>query len=383
MTLVLHIGVSKTGSSAIQYGLAQHRHALSDLGVHYAIEGAEALVERRLISSGNGALLASQLNAKGRQVEFPTREAFDEAYVSTDHPISLISSESLSAAAGERLDRLVEEVIGDREVRIIAFVRDLYGHAVSSWMQRIKRHGYAGRLEAFCAKSYGNKQGVALRTYAEVFGVERMTVIHYDSLAKPVFHAFLDALGTPSANMDPPPRINRSLSKAEVEVLIACNRLHRNRADLSTRISDHLIAKHPDRPTDTVRSAVAARTLTSRFGTDVAWINDTFFAGRPVVQIGEGARATPATAPMREEVWADCVEAVGRRLASVEAQNSKYKEALSGLEVLREERARLRAEIMRLEQQSWVSRLKTDIARLRRPRRRGSAPAAGPIAPSD
>lgn len=383
MTLVLHIGVSKTGSSAIQYGLAQHRHALSDLGVHYEVEGADALVERRLISSGNGGLLASQLNAKGRVAELPTRVAFDQTYISPSHPISLISSESLSAADPDRLMRLLDEVIGDREVRIIAFVRDLYGHAVSSWMQRIKRHGYAGRFEAFCAKSYGNKQGVALRTYAEVFGAERMRVIHYDSLPKTVFHAFLDAIGAPSEGMEAPPRINRSLSKAEVEVLIACNRIHRNRVDLSARISDHLIAKHPDRTTDTVRSAVAARTLVSRFGADVAWINDTFFAGQPVVAIGEGARASPATAALREEVWGDAIEALGGRLASVEAQNRKYKEAVNGVERLKEERALLRAELSRLERQTWVGRLKTDIVRLTRRRRPGPTPVAAPAAASD
>jgi len=360
MTIVLHIGVSKTGSSAIQYGLARYQETLEARGLHYALDGAEALVERRLIASGNGSELAKQLNPRPDAPMQLTAVQFDREFVSDTCPISLISCESLSAAQPGPLARFRDEVIGVREVRVVAFVRDLYGHAVSSWMQRIKRHGYTGLFQHFCAKPYNNKQCSALRTYAEAFGPERMSVIHYGGLRESPFKALLRTLGVPADDLQDPPRINRSLSAAEVEVLIACNALHKNRGELSARISDHLIYKHPDRPTDSVRSPAAARILAERFGDDVDWVNRTFFPEGQDLAIGQGGSAPPATADDRQEVWADAVEVLGGRLVAVEAQNRKLRTAIEGFEV---DRARLRAELAQLKDRTLLEHLRLDLAR--------------------
>lgn len=376
MTIVLHIGVSKTGSSAIQYALAAHQAALSERGVHYPLDDPEAVTQGRLISSGNGALLVRRLNPKRGVTESSERLDFIQAYVSDRHRISLVSSEGLSSAEPELLERFRRETIGDRDVRIVAFVRDLFGHAVSSWMQRIKRHGYTGRFEGFCAKSYGAKPCAALRTYAEVFGPERMTVIHYDSLKESVFHALMRALDTPADDLEAPPRINRSLSQAEAEVLIACNQVHKDMAQLSARISDHLIYKHPERDSEPVVSPRAARVLSDLFQAEVDWVNQTFFSGRPVVQIG-GPAGVAADPTPHEEIWADALEAVGRRLASVEAQNRLMQTQIDAIPMLQAEKQALRDQIAQLKAQSWFEKLKLDIAR----RARGRRPAVA--APQD
>lgn len=363
MTIVLHIGVSKTGSSAIQFGLAQHQRALGERGLHYALDNAEMLVDRRLVASGNGAELAQWLKSPPDGHFGLTAAAFDREFVSEAHPLSLVSCETLSAARTDLLARFRDEIVGERPIRIVAFVRDLYGHAMSSWMQRIKRHGYTGQFPHFCAKAYGNKQCAALRTYAEVFGPERMSVIHYGRLRRSPFHAMLRALDLPSDDLQDPPRLNRSLTAAEAQILIACNALHRNQGELSARISDHLIHKHPDRPTHSMRSAGAARTLGERFSGDIDWVNRTFFPTGPGLAVGEGAAAAPATPEEREEVWADAVEALGRRLVSTEAQNRKLRTAIQAFEPIEADRAALREALDKLRSQSWLERLKLDLAR--------------------
>jgi hypothetical protein len=357
MTIVLHIGVSKTGSSAIQYALAKYQSELSALGVHYGLKNRDAVLQGRLVTSGNGAPLVLRLDPRrGKSAESEQLD-FESAYITPDHPVSLISSEGLSSADPELLAQFRRETIGDRDVRIIAFVRDLYGHAASSWMQRIKRHGYTGRFERFCRKSYGAKPCKALRTYAEVFGPERITVIHYDSVRGKVFQALLQALDLPAEGMDAPPHINRSLSQAEVEVLIACNTVHKDLAQLSARISDHLIYKHPDRPSHPVFSPAAAAVLEERFRPDVDWVNATFFAGAEVLKIGGPAEAeADADLTPHEEIWGDAMEAVAKRLTSVEAQNR-----------------RLIGEVDRLKAQSWTDLLKLDLTRRFRRSSNGAA----------
>lgn len=363
MTIVLHIGISKTGSSAIQYALAQHREALEARGLHYAVDGAVALAEKRLITSGNGALLARRLDPR-RGVE-PASEAldFDDAFVSPRQPISLVSSEGLSSADPELLARFNTEVIAGREVRIVAFVRDLYGHALAAWMQRIKRHGYTGRFEHFCAKTYDIKKLISLDAYAAVFGRERMQVIHYDSVKGSVFHALLSALGVPGEDLAAPPKVNRSLTRAETEVLIACNQIHKGMQGLSARISDHLIYKHPDRPTDEVRSERAEAMLGERFQADIDGINQRFFDGRAVLRVGGPKPSQAAPVEDREDVWADAVEALGQRLISVEAERRALQPSLDTIPELMAQRDALREEVARLKGQSAFDRLKVDLAR--------------------
>ena len=371
MTIVLHIGVSKTGSSAIQYALAMHREALSRRGLHYAVEGAEELVEKRLITSGNGAHLTRRLNPRRGSSRESEALDFDRAYVSPDQAISLVSSEGLSSADPELLQRFKDEVIGGREVRIIAFVRDVYGHAVASWMQRIKRHGYTGRLEAFCAKSYDNKQHQALRTYEAVFGRDRISVLHYDSVQDGVFHAFMGALGIEAADLAAPPKVNRSLTRAEVEVLIACNHIHKGMQGLSARISDHLIYKHPDRRAHGFGSARAAAILSERFQGEVDWINQAYFDGRPVLTTGRPVE-TPGEEPGPEEIWADAVEALGRRLISVEAHNRTLQATVDTIPDLVRQRDLLREELARLRKADVTETLKLALARAVRRARRGA-----------
>src|SRR5580692_10729513 len=58
-TVYFHIGAAKTGTSAIQVGLARNRDALAKHGVIYPKSRSDALAVQGLITSGNGELLYS------------------------------------------------------------------------------------------------------------------------------------------------------------------------------------------------------------------------------------------------------------------------------------------------------------------------------------
>lgn len=325
--VVLHIGISKTGSSAIQFGLAKHHAALAACGVHYAAANADEVVESHKISSGNGGPLAKLLmGANAAEGAFAAYDAaaFEDAFVAPELPVALISSEGLANADAQALADFRRRVLGERPVRIIAFVRDIYEHAVSSWMQRIKRHGYTDDFLQFCREKYSNKQCSALRVYAEVFGPSALVVVHYDPVRETVFDAFLEALGVAWRPDDQPPQINRSLSTTEVAVLRQCNAALRKRATLSQLISDHLIGKRPLKPKASIRSAKAAAYLARKFGDEIAWANETFFHDRETLKVGAAAPGDAEGEP-EGKVWLDVVEALGLEVLKVRTQNARLR----------------------------------------------------------
>lgn len=332
-TLVLHIGISKTGSTAIQQALRGRRAWLAEQGVHYALaRGEDAQADGKVIS-GNGGDLARLLdpNVAMTEADWPSRAEFEAQFLARDLRISLISSESLANADADRLLRFRDTVVGDADRRIVAFVRDLYGHARSSWMQQIKRHGYSDDFAKFCRRKYANKQCAALRRYAEVFGPEAMTVIHYDSNQHDLMAAFAGALAIDWPADEPLAPVNRSLSAQEVRILALCNRVHAEPAALSKVISDHLIGKRPDKPKAAAEDGEALALLAERFAGDVDWVNATFFGGEARLSVGGSARVAPENLEPPQEVWLDIVEGLGDEVVRLAAENAALRSKQTAL----------------------------------------------------
>lgn len=310
MTIVLHIGFTKTGSSALQYGFERNAAALARAGIHYAPGAVSALSAAGHITSGNGGPLARYLVPSKRPAgydpaAFPA--TFARIYLSSGLPTTLISSEALSLATPEMLVRFRDEVAGDRPLVVVALIRDLYGHARSAWMQGIKRHATVRSFDEFLARAERPPQVMQLRAYTEALGRETIRLLHYESVRADLFGAFLGALGATVPDIDTSlPAINRSLSPVEAEVLRACNAVHRDPA-LSRLVSDRLIERYPDRPTAAAVDPAHVARLAERYAEDLAWVNDTYFGGEPVLGIAGPARPAEADPVTTDAVWADVV----------------------------------------------------------------------------
>ena len=316
--LALHIGLPRAGSSAIQYCLAERAEALARRGVHYAVP-PRATWQPNGVSSGNGLELARYLDPRRRAPDFHEarfERGFWATYASQDHPTALVSSEFLSAAAKPMLARFRDQVVADRPVRVIAVVRDLYGHAVSTWAQMVRDQAYAKDFRTFAEGVYDNPQCRAVRAFRRAFGREAVRVIHYDALEGGLFSAFLDALGVDLPGLDEAPRVNRGLSSAELEVQLAFNRLHRSRR-LSRTIADRFVARRPEAPAGRIWRPDVVRLLEDRFADEVQQLNRAFFNGRRGLAIGgdEAADAPPPAEP-RSWILADAAQAVLTHAAS-------------------------------------------------------------------
>lgn len=306
----LHIGLPKTGSSAIQAWLREHREALSQAGVFYAPDPKEEEGPAWSITSGNAVRLGRQLSdtPEPAYADDPLGN-FVDRYVSPAHPISLVSSEHIAGALPERLPRLRDSLQG-RPIRILVFVRDLYGHAFSLWHQMIKRSGFDGSFADFVRQNYHAPQYKILDAFEGVFGREALKVVHYDSNAHRLVPAFFEAMG-----LEPPadaaaPVVNRSLTPVEAEVLADCNRLHGGSRQLARRLSDYLIYKHPERATRPAFDAEVAASIAARGAAGVQAINERYFEGRPVLSAAPPAAEAASEETTPEAVWRDLVEAL-------------------------------------------------------------------------
>lgn len=310
MTIVLHIGLPKTGSSALQYGFERNAAALKAAGVHYALGRVSTQEASAGITSGNGSPLVRYLVPAKRGGKFDVDtfpKQFNRTYVDRNCHTTLISSEALAFADGDMLRRFVDEVVRGRPLVVVAFVRDLYGHSRSSWMQGVKR---AALVRTFARHAHRVEQApqiVQLRTFAAAIGVESMRVLHYETERSDLFGALARAAGLTLPDLDTRlPTINRSLSGVEVEVLRNCNLAHRDPA-FARLVSDRLIERYPGRPSFSEVDDEVVRLFEERYAGDVAWVNDTFFGGSPTLRTGATAHASVREELAQEDVWREVV----------------------------------------------------------------------------
>jgi hypothetical protein len=222
--LILHIGMQKTGSSAIQSSLAA---APGGQGFIYPLLGdgrfnppkhTEALVK---LFSSKSAQIAEEFELAGKPMgqsndEEVIRKAAEDAgdgavILSSEGATSYLQRDDL-----EGLRRFAEQLFDD--VRIVAYIREPFGFVSANFQTRIK-----GRRLAEFTPRY-KRLRPRFEMWDEVFGRDRVQLWKYDRRAFPngdVVEDFCARLGLPklvSANA------NETLSRAAVSALYRLNR---------------------------------------------------------------------------------------------------------------------------------------------------------------
>lgn len=147
--ILVHIGMRKTGTTAMQSLLAAAREDLHTFGVRYPGTKASHHIEARsLLRRPDGRLAKSD-----RAV--PTLEAWEDlaAEARGSNARVVISSEFLSYAKAADVQRLVDDLGRDR-LRIIVGVRDLAPVAMSSWQQDLKTGMYVHSLDRWMENNF-------------------------------------------------------------------------------------------------------------------------------------------------------------------------------------------------------------------------------------
>lgn len=302
--LVLHAGMGKTGSSALQAAFVRNRQLLSASGIFYPPHASDDVARRGGVTSGNGARLRQwlaprdgQAARRGRRLQARLVEELDTPGIHT----LLYSSEFLYLALPERLDELRRHVaLHGATVQVVVYVRDVARHALSSYSQVVKRSLFTGTFTDYIDPA--TKGGYhlpldRLLAMPDLLGAENVTLLHYDSVQHDlVCHFCRQILGLDDVSaIQREWTVNRSLTSLELELMRHLNRDLGDKAQ-ARRVSDALMDLPPRGLGDPVLTARDAETLERRFAEQVDRINGQFF-GAPTLVVVDDAVPIVVDAP--------------------------------------------------------------------------------------
>lgn len=292
--LVLHMGMGKTGSSALQVAFVQNRDQLAAVRVHYPVAGSDAVAARGGVVSGNGLEILEHLAPrKGDPAEaVRALERVRNDVAGAHSGTVLYSSEFLYHAQPARLAEMRDVMSAQgATVQAVVYVRDIAGHALSSYSQVVKRALYTEPLAHFLDPDEGSYRinlRPRLQQLRSTLGAENVTILHYDSQRADLFAGFMrcvfgvtDLTGfTPAFD-----RVNRSLTRQEVEWMRYMNRGLQNKRQ-ARRVSDSMISRPPSDDSALSMTPQEVELLRGRYSEEVAWVNETFLDDAPLTVEG-------------------------------------------------------------------------------------------------
>lgn len=226
--VIIHIGVPKTGTTAVQKFLCDNRNALLGAGWLYPGNICRGFGQHDLaflLGGGYPEWATVQPRSLAELLALLRQEI-----TSVPHRQLLISSENfyLLCSPQALADCLRELGYAPGEVGIVVYLRR-QDDAVESWYnQAVKAQGYAGTLSEHAAAA-GDLWDYATRLarWAEVFGADNMSV-HCYSTGGDVRHDFLRVLGIgPADFVFSDTRENREINRdiLEFQRLLNCEPL--------------------------------------------------------------------------------------------------------------------------------------------------------------
>jgi len=232
-TRLLHIGLMKTGTTALQRAASRRRKALLRHGVRYP---------GRQYNHRQAALALMNASTLGPRTA-PEPDAWLELLkeVHDDQTRRVLISNEFICGSDERTAQRFLDDLGS-PVHVVVTVRNVAATLPSLWQQYVKTgwtqdfpeflttvldpQSTAAELPAYYAR---NDQGVVVSRWAALAGSQNVTVVVADK-ARPrrIQEAFETMLGLPAGLLDLPKirgyTANRSLSAEEVSLFLAVNR---------------------------------------------------------------------------------------------------------------------------------------------------------------
>jgi hypothetical protein len=247
-TLIIHAGLPKTGSSALQVFLARNHAALQRQSIDYFKLGEFEKGGAGHISAGNGFSVACSLLPAGAWSAASAPEthldALQTAIAASDCETGLLSSEYFADADPVRLRTWVAALRDNGlSVRLIYFIRAQDQLISSMYVQNVKRSHCRETPEAFAARIYRTqpylKHAAFYRAQSGIFGAGNVTCRIYEEAIR-ARHGlpleFLHAIGADPAEFAfESSQVNLGLSAGELAIMRELNKYRPH-----TRVSDLL-----------------------------------------------------------------------------------------------------------------------------------------------
>jgi hypothetical protein len=229
--LLLHIGVPKTGTTALQSCLAACRPSLARAAVAYPGTAHNHVPAVRFALGWPAT--PEQLPRDQKRWRSLVRD------VHRHHGRVIVSAESLAVADASRAGAIIDE-LARSHVEVVVTLRPLAKVLPSAWQEDVKaglRTPFHQWLEEICRGPAADSEapvpfwvvqdhGAVVERWSQVVGPEHLTVVVVDS-ADPnsVFRRFEQLIGLAADTLQPDlgDRRNRSMTAAESEVLVRLN----------------------------------------------------------------------------------------------------------------------------------------------------------------
>jgi hypothetical protein len=172
--IVIHIGLSKSGSSTIQTFLDTHESALRELSVDYPRLGRLNRLAHHNI--------ANELKGRAERFNPNSGGVLDMAgYLrQTRHSTTVLSSEAFWTCGAEAVKRFAAALAGvDQPFRIVLVIRDLVDMAPSSYAQEVRHGNHTSNFDLFFERRHAQDRFnvfEAARRWADAFGWDALAV---------------------------------------------------------------------------------------------------------------------------------------------------------------------------------------------------------------
>jgi hypothetical protein len=230
-SILLHIGMHKTGTTAVQEVMRAAHNDLLGQGVFYPPTriGAHHWFARSLLQ-----------RALGWGEKAPPKEAWGnllEIVLGSDAPRIVLSSEHFAGATEEECQRLIDDLGADR-LHIVVGVRNFAPIAVSMWQQGLKR-GRTSTLDEWLDRNFKRTEeqptskfwdrhdpSVPIERWVKLLGPERVNVVVIDEKDRELLPStFEELLALPAGIMTSVKvtNTNRGMTAVETELLRRVN----------------------------------------------------------------------------------------------------------------------------------------------------------------
>jgi hypothetical protein len=304
-TVFLHIGAEKTGSSYLQQCFSLNARSLRLAGCRYpSPQEDHERPPASAVGSGNAVGVAAFINPTLGIVHAANSYVHylrDLGSRETEENV-LLSSELMSRVDPKRLQQFSRAVRSSGfDLIVIFYVRPIMDHAVSTYLQRVKRARYVQSLTDWITSDYDCPFYDTLDTCSAVVGRQNVKVVNYQTFKKNLFMHFVTELLRIHVGRFPMEEthqvVNRSLSNIECEIMKIMNRSLTNIQ--AANLTDMLISFDEDPSPVVVRDddLSAAR---ERFGDIVSSRRDLVDFGDPITvegtsyRIGDPPKLSPA-----------------------------------------------------------------------------------------
>lgn len=309
--LMLHMGLTKTGSTAIQTWCVWNRDFLADHGVRYPEHPSDQAARRGAPLPGNGTPLLPFLGAPARMDRAAADRGIDQVVadlLAGGAPLTLASNEKMwGQFRPAKLRGLAERIRAEGVTpQAVVYLRDIAGHAVSVYVQRVQQGAVRVPLEDYLDVGDGDARyeprlRQTLENLLDILGPNNVIVRHYDSVRQVLMEDFLTEVleidSRDGATTPPAAVANRSLGLREVEwkrYLNARLTEDRNRSKNLGRQLTMLPGLDGDSRLTITPDALAF--LDECHGAEVDWVNQQFFGGEPVLSVAGSIGTSPERA---------------------------------------------------------------------------------------